>query len=123
MLLALSVARGEGNFRAPDEPDVMRPSFGRYVVARIMRGYASRREIMRGIIMTAALAGSVVLGSSAADAKGCIKGAIVGGIAGHYAHHHAIAGAAAGCVAGHYYAKHKAQQRAAAAQHPAPARH
>jgi uncharacterized protein YaiE (UPF0345 family) len=104
----------------------MRPSLRRYVAARIMpMSFASRRETMRGIIMTIVLAGSMAFGASAAEAKGCIKGAIVGGVAGHYAHHHALAGAAAGCVAGHYYAKHKAQQQAAAAaaQHPAPVHH
>jgi hypothetical protein len=113
-----------GIFGLPDQPhetDVTPPSFSRYVGPRIIGACFVRRELMRGIMMVA-LAGSLALGATAADAKGCIKGAIVGGIAGHYAHHHAIAGAAAGCVAGHYYAKHKAQQRAAAAQHPAPPR-
>ena len=64
---------------------------------------------MRGIVIAALLAGSVVSVSSTAEARGCITGAIIGGLAGH-AVHHGLAGAAAGCAAGsgasHYYKTH-----------------
>lgn len=64
---------------------------------------------MRGMIIAALSAGSLLAGSAVAEAKGCIKGAIIGGIAGHMAGH-GLAGAAAGCAVGsgasHYMKKH-----------------
>ena len=67
---------------------------------------------MRAIIIGALVAGSLAVGPTGAEARGCITGAIIGGIAGH-ALHHGIAGAAAGCAAGsgasHYYKTHKSR--------------
>lgn len=65
----------------------------------------------------------LVIGSSGAEAKGCLKGAAVGAVAGHVAGHHAVLGAAAGCVAGHHLAKKKQREarrqvRSPAAQQP-----
>jgi len=62
---------------------------------------------MRSFIIAALCAGSLISGSSTAEAKGCIKGAIVGGVAGHYAGHHGFLGAAAGCLAGRHLAKQR----------------
>jgi hypothetical protein len=59
---------------------------------------------MKVISTCAVLAFALVVGASAAEAKGCIKGAIVGGVAGHMAHHHGLLGAAAGCAIGHHEA-------------------
>jgi hypothetical protein len=53
---------------------------------------------------------AVLLGSSAAESKGCLKGAAVGAVAGHVAGHHAVVGAAAGCVVGHHLAKKKLRE-------------
>ena len=63
---------------------------------------------MKAITTTLAtlLACSLLIGGSAAEAKGCIKGAIVGGVAGHMAGHGKV-GAAAGCVVGHHRANKK----------------
>jgi len=69
---------------------------------------------MRKLIVALLCMGSLAVGTTNVEAKGCIKGALVGGIAGHYAGHHALLGAAAGCLAG----RHMAKKRAAA---PAPA--
>ena len=67
---------------------------------------------MRRILVATVFAGSLLVLSNGADARGCITGAIVGGIAGH-AVHHGIAGAAAGCAAGsgasHYYRTHNSR--------------
>jgi hypothetical protein len=108
----------------PYETIVISPSFVRHPAARTLHlGFLHEDKIMlRKLVMTTLLAGSLATIGTAADAKGCIKGAIVGGVAGHYAHHHALAGAAAGCVAGHYIAKHNAQKKAAA-QRQAQAAH
>ena len=52
--------------------------------------------------VAAALLGiTLLVGTHAAAAKGCLKGAAVGAVAGHVAGHHAVLGAAAG---GGYYA-------------------
>lgn len=65
---------------------------------------------------------TLLVGSQAAVAKGCIKGAVVGGVAGHVAGHHAVAGAAVGCVVGHHLAKKKQrQQERQQPQPPVPA--
>jgi hypothetical protein len=67
---------------------------------------------MQKFVITLFCVGSLMAGSTAVEAKGCIKGAIVGGVAGHYAGHHGLLGAAAGCLAG----RHMAKQRANAAR-------
>jgi hypothetical protein len=68
--------------------------------------YNVEEAIMRSILMSAALIGTLVL-PVAAEAKGCIKGAIVGAVAGHVAGHGKL-GAVAGCVIGHHEAnKHQ----------------
>jgi outer membrane lipoprotein SlyB len=71
---------------------------------------------MRKFVVALLCFGSLAVGSTAVEAKGCIKGALVGGVAGHYAGHHAILGAVGGCLAG----RHLAKQRANAAQAPVP---
>ncbi|CAO4172162.1 hypothetical protein AFFFEF_01923 [Methylorubrum extorquens] len=58
----------------------------------------------------AALALTLLVGVSTAEAKGCIKGAIVGGAAGSMAGHGKM-GAAAGCAVGHHKANKKDQQQ------------
>jgi len=51
--------------------------------------------------LAAPLLGLVLLiGSTSAEAKGCIKGAAVGAVAGHVADHHGVVSAAAGCAIG-----------------------
>src|SRR5581483_2678544 len=69
------------------------------------------RASMRTFLVSAALM-AALLGSGAAQAKGCIKGAVVGGVAGHYAGHHGLIGAAAGCAIGHHEAKKHAREKA-----------
>jgi hypothetical protein len=53
---------------------------------------------LSGLVLT------IAIGTTAAEAKGCLKGAAVGGVAGHFAGKHAVAGAAIGCVIGHHEA-------------------
>ncbi|MEG9503154.1 MAG: hypothetical protein MIN69_15095 [Methylorubrum extorquens] len=67
---------------------------------------------MKAVINTigAALALTLLVGGSAAEAKGCIKGAIVGGAAGSMAGHGKM-GAAAGCAIGHHKANKKDKQQ------------
>jgi hypothetical protein len=67
------------------------------------------------VAMLAALP-ALAIGSSSAEAKGCLKGALVGGVAGHYAGHHGVLGAIGGCAVGHHMANEKAKEEAA----PAP---
>ncbi len=57
-----------------------------------------------------AVALGLLVGTPAAEAKGCIKGAVVGGIAGHMAGHGKM-GAAAGCAVGHHKANKKDRQQ------------
>ena len=66
--------------------------------------------MMKRVAMAAVAAGSLLVASQAAEAKGCIKGAIVGGIAGHYAGHHGLVGAAAGCAIGRHRANAEARR-------------
>ncbi len=73
------------------------------------------RSLLTGVVIAAA-----IVGSGAAEAKGCLKGALVGGVAGHVAGHGAI-GAAAGCVVGRHQANKKdRQQQANPNGQPAP---
>ncbi|MET0366970.1 MAG: hypothetical protein ABW058_02290 [Methylobacterium sp.] len=65
---------------------------------------------MKRVAMAAVAAGSLLVASQAAEAKGCIKGAIVGGIAGHYAGH-GVLGAVGGCAAGRALANRQARNR------------
>lgn len=67
------------------------------------------KNVLAGVVLAAALS----MGTTGADAKGCIKGALVGGLGGHMAHH-GLMGAAAGCAVGHHLASRRA--KAAAAQ-------
>jgi hypothetical protein len=67
---------------------------------------------MRRLIVALLCTGSLALGTTGVEAKGCIKGALVGGVAGHYAGHHGLLGAAAGCIAGRHLAKRRAEQPA-----------
>ena len=67
---------------------------------------------MKSQAVAAALLGiTLLVGTQAAAAKGCLKGAAVGAVAGHVAGHHAVLGAAAGCAIGHHMAKKKQQQQ------------
>ena len=66
--------------------------------------------MMKRVAMAAVAAGSLLVASQAAEAKGCIKGAIVGGIAGHYAGH-GVLGAVGGCAAGRALANRQARNR------------
>jgi hypothetical protein len=70
---------------------------------------------MKAIIDTigAALALTLLVGGSVAEAKGCIKGAIVGGAADSMAGHGKM-GAAAGCAIGHHKANKKDKQEGGA---------
>ncbi|MBV9570579.1 MAG: hypothetical protein JO056_04980 [Alphaproteobacteria bacterium] len=71
---------------------------------------------MKHVLSIVAAAGILMLvGNTAAEAKGCIKGAVVGGVAGHFLHRHTLLGAAAGCIIGHHMAHKKEQERKAAA--------
>jgi outer membrane lipoprotein SlyB len=70
---------------------------------------------MNAISILAAAGLLMLVGNTAAEAKGCIKGALVGGVAGHFMHRHTLLGAAAGCVIGHHMAHKKEQQEKAAA--------
>jgi len=54
-------------------------------------------------LAASAACGLLILGTSPADAKGCLKGAAVGGVAGHMAGH-GVMGAAGGCAVGHHMA-------------------
>jgi hypothetical protein len=63
-------------------------------------------------VMLAALP-ALAIGSSSAEAKGCLKGAVVGGVAGHYAGHHGVLGAIGGCAVGHHMANEKAKEQTA----------
>lgn len=78
---------------------------------------------MKSILMTAALALAVTagVGTSSAQAAGCLKGAAVGGMAGHLAGHHGMLGAGAGCVIGHHEANKQAHQNAGSGSSSAPA--
>lgn len=60
--------------------------------------------------LVALAAGSFLVLSPPAHAKGCLKGAAVGGVAGHVAGHHGILGAGAGCLVGRHHAKQQAQE-------------
>ena len=73
---------------------------------------------MRGLIVTALCAGTLLVAPAAAEARGCIKGMIVGGLAGH-AVHHGILGAMGGCVAGRAIAHRRAVPASAAPMEPA----
>ncbi|MHC2109356.1 hypothetical protein [Methylobacterium sp. CM6246] len=77
--------------------------------------------MMSRVAMAALAAGTLMVASQAAEAKGCIKGAIVGGIAGHYAGHGVI-GAMGGCAAGRALANRQAknQQVVAPSRQAAP---
>jgi hypothetical protein len=68
--------------------------------------------MMKRVAMAVVAAGSLMVASQAAEAKGCIKGAVVGGIAGHYAGH-GILGAVGGCAAGRALANQAQRQQAA----------
>lgn len=64
------------------------------------------------------VASALVIGTSTAEAKGCLRGAAAGAVAGHYAGHHAIAGAMVGCAAvHHHYAKKAREQQSAQPRH------
>jgi outer membrane lipoprotein SlyB len=72
---------------------------------------------MKQVLSVLAAASALLLvGNTAAEAKGCIKGALVGGVAGHYMHRHTLLGAAAGCIVGHHLAHKKEQEQKAAAE-------
>ena len=62
-------------------------------------------------VAIAAIAVGLVMGASAAEAKGCLKGAAVGGAAGHFAGHHGLLGAAAGCAIGRHRANTAEKQQ------------
>jgi hypothetical protein len=73
---------------------------------------AMSSKILKWQALAVSIVGTALLvGSGAAQAKGCIKGAAVGAVAGHVAGHHAVLGAAAGCVVGHHMARKKQQQQ------------
>ena len=62
---------------------------------------------MKTFIAALAIAAATIsIGTTGADARGCIKGAMVGGVAGHMAHH-GIMGAVAGCAVGHHMANRR----------------
>ena len=67
-------------------------------------------QVMKRILVGAAMALATLTAAGGAEAKGCIKGAIVGGIAGHYAGHHGLMGAAAGCAIGRHRANAQARE-------------
>jgi hypothetical protein len=73
---------------------------------------------MKRPILALAIASSLLFGTSAVYAKGCLEGAAVGGVAGHVAGKHGVVGAAGGCAIGHHEAnkKDKKAQQAAASQ-------
>ena len=66
--------------------------------------------MMTRVAVAALAAGTMMVASQAAEAKGCIKGAIVGGIAGHYAGH-GVLGAMGGCAAGRALANRQAKNQ------------
>jgi hypothetical protein len=75
-----------------------------------------REEIMRAMLIPAALAVAVVTAgpvAGTAQARGCLKGAAIGGVAGHFLGHHTILGAGVGCLIGHHEAAKHARERAA----------
>ncbi len=66
---------------------------------------------MRLVGHAAALAIVTLMGTGAAEAKGCIKGAIIGGLAGHYLAERGVVGAVAGCLGGRYLANRQARRQ------------
>jgi len=57
----------------------------------------------------------MIVGTSQANAAGCLKGAAVGGVGGHFVGSgHAVLGAAGGCIVGRHMANKKAKEDAQA---------
>ena len=55
----------------------------------------------------------MIVGTSQANAAGCLKGAAVGGVGGHFVGSgHAVLGAAGGCIVGRHMANKKAKEDA-----------
>jgi hypothetical protein len=71
-------------------------------------------------IVSILIAGSALLLSSEAEARGCLAGAAAGGAVGHVAGHHAILGAAAGCAINRHRDAVKDRKAAAAQQAQTP---
>jgi uncharacterized protein YcfJ len=67
---------------------------------------------VKPILLLALLIG---VGTSQANAAGCLKGAAVGGVGGHFVGNgHAVLGAAGGCIVGRHMANKKAKEDAQA---------
>lgn len=67
---------------------------------------------VKPILLLALLMG---VGTSQANAAGCLKGAAVGGVGGHFVGSgHAVLGAAGGCIVGRHMANKKAKEDAQA---------